>query len=165
MPIISTDIKYRLSGGASNSDPLLSIGGIASTTTDAPAGIFDDVTSGEAASGDTEYRCVYIKNTHGTLTALGTKIWIQTNTPSADTAVELALGSSAVNGSETAVANENTAPSGPTFSAPANEGAALTIGDLAPGAHKAVWIKRIVNAAAAAANDSFTLRVKCDTNP
>ena len=165
MPIISTDIKYRLSGGASNSDPLLSIGGIASTTTDAPAGIFDDVTSGEAASGDTEYRCVYIKNTHGTLTALGTKIWIQTQTPSADTSVEIALGSSAVNGTETAVANENTAPSGPTFSSAANEGAALTIGDLAPGAHKAIWIKRIVGAAAAAANDSFTLRVKCDTNP
>lgn len=165
MPIISTDIKYRLSGGASNSDPLLSIGGIASTTTDVPAGIFDDVTSVEAASGDTEYRCVYIKNTHGTLTALGTKIWIQTQTPSADTSVEIALGSSAVNGTETAVANENTAPSGPTFSSAANEGAALTIGDLAPGEHKAIWIKRIVGAAAAAANDSFTLRVKCDTNP
>ncbi len=165
MPIISSDIKYRLSGGASNTDPAASIGGAASTTTDAPAGIFDDVSSAEAVSGDTEYRCVYVKNTHATLTALATKIWIQANTPSADTAVELALGASAVNGTETAVANENTAPSGPTFSTPANEAGALTIGDLAPGAHKAVWIKRIVNAGAAAANDSFTLRVKCDTNP
>jgi len=164
MPIISSDIKYRLSGGSANADPLLSIGGVASSV-DAAATIFDDVSSAEAVAGDTEYRCVYVRNTHATLTMLGTKIWVQTQTPSADTAVEVALGSSAVSGTETGVANENTAPSGPTFSSPTNEAGGLTIGDLAPAAHKAVWFKRIVTAGAASASDSFTIRVKCDTNP
>ncbi len=100
----------------------------------------------------------------GTLTMQAAKIWISSNTPSTDTSVEIALGSSAVNGTETSVANENTAPSGPTFSAPASEGAALSIGDIPAGQHKAVWIKRIVNTGAAAYNsDGCTLTTKCDT--
>lgn len=166
MPIISTDIQYRLSGGASNTDVNASLGGDKSSTSVGTGlhNLFDVVGSAEAATGDTEYRCVYVHNNHGTLTMQSAKIWISSNTPSTDTSVEIALGSSAVNGTETPVANENTAPSGPTFSAPASEGAALSIGDIPAGEHKAVWIKRIVNAGAAAYNnDTATLTVKCDT--
>lgn len=164
MPIVSSDIKYRLSGGSSNTDPAASLGGAASTT-DAPAGIFDNVTSGEASAGDIEYRCFYVKNNHGSLTLIGPKIWIQANTPSGDTGVEIGLGTSAINANEQTVADESTAPSGVTFSNPSNEGSGLSIGDLAAGATKAVWIKRTVTAGAAAASDSFTLRTKGDTLP
>jgi hypothetical protein len=166
MPIISTDIVYRLSGGASNADVNASLGGAKSSTSVGTGlhNLFDVVGSAEAAAGDTEYRCVYVHNNHGTLTMQSAKIWISSNTPSTDTTVEIALGSSAVNGTETSVANENTAPSGPTFSAPASEGAALSIGDIPAGQHKAVWIKRIVNTGAAAYNsDGCTLTTKCDT--
>ena len=166
MPIISTDIQYRLSGGASNADVNASLGGAKSSTAVGTGlhNLFDVVGSAEAAAGDTEYRCVYVHNNHGTLTMQSAKIWISSNTPSTDTSVEIALGSSAVNGTETSVANENTAPSGPTFSAPASEGAALSIGDIPAGQHKAVWIKRIVNTGAAAYNsDGCTLTTKCDT--
>lgn len=166
MPIISTDIVYRLSGGASNTDVNASLGGAKSSTSVGTGlhNLFDVVGSAEAATGDTEYRCVYVHNNHGTLTMQSAKIWISSNTPSTDTTVEIALGSSAVNGTETSVANENTAPSGPTFSAPASEGAALSIGDIPAGQHKAVWIKRIINTGAAAYNsDGCTLTTKCDT--
>ncbi len=166
MPIISTDIQYRLSGGASNTDVNASLGG-AKSSTNVDTGLhnlFDVVGSAEATAGDTEYRCVYVHNNHGTLTMQSAKIWISSNTPSTDTSVEIALGSSAVNGTEQTVANENTAPTGVTFSAPASEGAALSIGDIPAGQHKAVWIKRIVNAGAAAYNsDGCTLTTKCDT--
>ena len=166
MPIISTDIVYRLSGGASNTDVNASLGG-AKSSTDVGTGLhnlFDVVGSAEAATGDTEYRCVYVHNNHGTLTMQSAKTWISSNTPSTDTSVEIALGSSVVNGTETSVANENTTPSGPTFSAPASEGAARSIGDIPAGQHKAVWIKRIVNTGAIAQNnDTATLTVKCDT--
>lgn len=164
MPIASSDIKYRLSGGGSNTDPNASLGGAVSST-DAASTIFDNVSSGEASAGDTEYRCVYVKNNHGSLTLTSPKVWIQANTPSGDTTVEISLGTSAVNGTEQTIADENTSPVGTSFSSAANEGAGLALGDLAPGATKAVWIKRIVSAAAAAANDSFTLRVKGDTLP
>ena len=92
MPIISTDIKYRVSGGSSNTLQAASIGGAISSTTDASSAIFDDVTSGKAAAGDTEFRCLYVKKTHATLTALGVRLWVLANTPSPDTDVSIGLG-------------------------------------------------------------------------
>lgn len=164
MPIVSTDIKFRLSGGASNTDPAAALGGDKSST-DAASTIFDDVSSAEATAGDIEYRCVYVHNNHGSLTLQGAKVWIQTQTPSADTDVAIGLGSSAVNGTEQTVANEGTAPTSVTFSAPSSFAGGLTIGDIPAGQHKAVWVRRTVNAGAAAASDSFALRVQGDTNP
>lgn len=167
MPIISTDIQYRLSGGAANSDPNAALGG-AKSSTSVGAGLhnlFDIVSSAESSSGDTEYRCVYVHNNHGSLTMQNSVIWIASNTPSADTTIEIALGSSAINGTEQTIANENTAPTGVTFSAPSSFGTALSIGNIPAGQHKAVWIKRIVNAAAAAYNsDTATITVQCDTS-
>jgi len=166
MPIISTDIKYRLSGGASNTDPNASIGGIKSST-EVGAGLhnlFDIVGSAETTAGDTEYRCIYVHNAHATLALQNAVIWVQTNTPASDTTVDIGLGTSAVNGTEQTVANESTAPSGVTFSAPATEGAALSIGNIPAGQHKAVWVRRTISAAAAANNlDNVVLRVKGDT--
>ena len=162
MPIISTDIKYRLSGGVSNTDPALSLGGVKSTT-DMPTSLLDNVTSAEALAGDTEYRAFYVHNNHGTLTLEAAKVWIQANTPSGDTTLEIGLGTSAVNANEQTVADESTAPSGVSFSAAGTEGAAITLGNIPAGQHRAVWVKRIVTAAAAASNDTATLRVKGDT--
>ena len=163
MAIVSTDIQYRLSGGSSNSNPAASLGGVKSST--AASNYFDDVSSAEASAGDTEYRCVYVHNNHGTLSLIGAKVFIQTNTPSSDTDVAIGLGSSAINGTEQTVTDESTAPTGVSFSAPTTFAGGLAIGDLAAGAHKAVWVRRTVNAGAAAYADSFTLRVQGDTNP
>jgi len=164
MPIISTDITYRLSGGAANADPLLSIGGIESSTA-ASATIFDDVTSAEASAGDVEYRLVYVHNGHATLTLLGAKVWIQTNTPSASTDASIGLAAAGANATETAVADENTAPAGVSFSQPSSFAGGLALGDLAPGQRYGVWMRRTVTAGAAVASDNFTLRVQGDTNP
>lgn len=164
MAIVASDIQYRYSGGASNSDPNASLGGAKSSVA-AGASIFDDVSSSEAAAGDTEYRCFYVHNNHGTLTLTNAKAWIQTNTPSADTTIDLALGNAAMNGTETAVANESTAPSGPTFSAPSSYAGGIALGDIPAGQHRAVWIRRTVTAGAAVAADSFKIRVQGDTAP
>jgi hypothetical protein len=168
MPIVGTDIQYRLSGGAANAVPNASIGGAKSSVSVVDAtlhNLFDVVSSAEALSGDVEYRCFYVHNAHATLTLTAAKIWIQTQTPDTETSADIGLAAAAVNATETAVANENTAPAGGvTFSAPANEGAALVIGDIPAGQHKAIWVRRTVNAAAAAYNtDSVIIRVKGDT--
>jgi hypothetical protein len=163
MAILTTDIIYRLSGGAANTDPLLSLGGAKSTTA-ASTNIYDDVTSAEATAGDIEYRCVYIHNAHATLTYLGSKVWIQTNTPSADTTVAIGLGTSGLNATEQTVANENTAPTSVTFSSPVDFAGGLLMGDIPAGQHYPVWIRRTVTGAVAVA-DSFTIRVQGDTNP
>lgn len=164
MPIVSGDIEIRLSGGSGNTDKNASIGGAKSSTV-LSGNLFDDVSSAEAAAGDTEFRCVYVHNDHATLAALSGKVWVQSDTPNSDTTVEVGWGAAAVNANETAVADESTAPAGVTFSAAANEGAAISIGaDIPAGQHKALWIKRIINAGAAStATSPYTLRFKCDT--
>ena len=166
MAISATDIKFFLSGGTSNTDGDASLGGAISTTqaSSSANALFDIVSGNEAAAGSTEYRCIYVKNDHPSLTLFLTRVFIQTNTPSTDTTVEIALGTAAINGTEQTIANETTAPTGTSFSTAANEGAALSIGDIPAGQHKAIWIKRIVSSSASAYDaDGVTIRVKGDT--
>lgn len=149
MPILTTDIKYRLSGGAANADPALSIGG-AKSSVEAASNLLDAVSSSEALAGDIEYRCYYVHNAHATLTLENAVAWLSANTPSADTTLDIGVGTSAVDGTEQTVANENTAPVGVTFSAAATEGAAVALGNITPSQHCSVWIRRTVNASTAA---------------
>lgn len=167
MPIASADIHYRLSGGAANSNPLLSLGGAKSSVEVTGSTIFDDVTGAQSAAGVTEYRCVYVHNNHGTLTLQNAKVWIQANTPSPGTEVAIALDGAGANATaEGPLANEETAPSGESFStAPQAYATGLSLGNLAPGQHYAVWIRRAVTPGATAYADSFTLRVQGDTAP
>lgn len=169
MAILSTDIDFFLSGGAGNSDPNASLGGIISTTqitNDSDNNIFDDVTGDEAAAGDIEYRAIFVGNSHGSLTLQSSKIWIESNTTSGDDTIAIALAGEGVqvSGSIETIANESTAPIGETFSEPANKAAGLTIGDIASGSEQGIWLRRTVNSSAAALNgNAFTLRVEGDT--
>lgn len=160
MPITSAEIVYRLSGGAANSNANASIGGAKSSTV-VPAALFDDVTSAESAAGDTEYRCIYVHNANGALTMQNAVLWITANTTANRIAV--GVGSSAINGTEQTVADENTAPTGVTFSQPTTKGAAIALGNIPAGQHRAVWLRRTITAATSASNDTYTLRVECDT--
>lgn len=163
MPIVSTDIDYKHSGGAANIDPAASLGGIISVNDVTTDTLFDDVSSAEASAGDTEYRCIYVKNSHGTLTLLAAKVFIQANT--AGNRIAIALAGEGKNGTAETVANENTAPVGETFSQPVDYAGGLALGDLAPGESFPVWVRRTIPAAAGAATDTFTLRVQGETNP
>ena len=162
MPIVTTDIVYRLSGGASNAVQAASLGGVKSSNL-AAAGIFDNVSSAESTAGSVEYRCVYVHNAHGTLSLTNPVLFMFANTPSATTTIDVGVGTSAVNGTEQTVANETTAPSGVTFSAAATIGAGIALGDIPAGQHRAVWLRRTVNAGTVAADDTFTPRVTGDT--
>lgn len=164
MAIVSSDIKTRLSGGASNADPALSLGGIISST-DAGSNIFANVSSSDAAAGCTHYRCVYVLNNHGSLTLENAKVWIQTNTPSTTTAISIALDGGGLNATaEGPKSDQLTAPSGETFTAPSSEGTGLSLGNIPAGQKYAIWIKRVVDASSPAySNDGFTIRVKGDT--
>jgi len=167
MPIIATDIKFYLSGGASNADVNASLGGVVSSveiTTATLHNLFDVVSSAETTAGDVEYRCIYVQNTHATLTLQNAQNWISSNTPSADTNANIGLGTSAIAATEQTVADESTAPAGVTFTAPASQGSGLSIGNLAPGETKAIWVRRTINAAAGAYNgDTMTINVGGDT--
>lgn len=164
MPITAAEVQYRLSGGAANSNTNASIGG-AKSSVEWIGVLFDDVSSAEATAGMVDYRCYYIHNANATLTMIGPKVWIKTNTPSTSTTVDIALGSSAQGATEQTIANETTAPTGVTFSAPSTFAAGIALGDIPAGGHRAIWIRRTVTAGAAGASDGYTLSIQADTNP
>ena len=128
----------------------------AALTDDELHNLWDAVSSGDASTGDTEYRCVYVKNTHGSISVANTAV--QIGSQPTESNFEIALGAAGKNGTETAVANENTAPATPSFGT-----GPISIGTLAAGDNYPIWIKRIVPAGAGAATpDSGVLHILGD---
>lgn len=171
MPIVASDIVYRLSGGAGNTNPNSALGGAISTAggglinSGVPLNnMFDDVSGDESDAGDVEYRCIFVRNDHGSLTLQNPVLWIQSTTPSSDTVMAIAVADEGVANTVETIANEGTAPSGPSFSSPTSKGAGIALPDIAAGAAIGIWVRRTVTSSAAAANnDVFTLRVEGET--
>jgi hypothetical protein len=152
MPTVSTDIQLRRSGAAC-------LGGAKSATL-AGANYFDDATDPEAVAGDVEYRCLYVHNAHATKTLTGAVAWLSANTPSGSTVLEISVGSSAINGTEQTIASEQTAPAGVTFVMASTVDGGVALGDIPPGQHRAIWLRRTLAAGAPALKpDTFTVRV------
>jgi len=167
MAIVSTDLKLFHSGGGSNSTIANDIAGDISSvelTDNTLNNLWDDVSGDESSAGDTEYRKIFFKNGHGSLTAQSTVLWIDTNTTSTNDTINIGLDPAGSGAAGADIANESTAPAGVTFSAPSTKGAGLSLGNIANGVRYAIWVKRIVDAAAAA-NDSnsYILKIECDT--
>ena len=161
MAILTSDLQVRLSGGDANTVPNASLGGAISSTAIADAtlhNLFREINEDETAAGIILYRCFYFRNNHGTLTWKNVKQWIQTNTPSPDTVVAIAFGSSGVNAVEQTIANETTAPTGVTFASPIDKDTGQTVGDVPATHHFAVWVRLTVTAGAAAYDDSCVIR-------
>src|SRR5215203_135271 len=167
--ILPEDIKFYLSGGFYNSDPTLSLGGDVSSfqlVSGTLHGLFDRVDTSEAELGDIEYRCVYLVNTSQTRKLLGTKIWIETGTASADTAIAISLGSSGINGTEPLVPDEGIAPPMNFFEIPLVQPDEPNIGDLYPGDHIALWVRWYINTGTQSIGDDFAvLRIDGDREP
>lgn len=169
MPIVESDIEYRLSGGAANTDPKLALGGAMSTvaggiiTSGGMNNVFDDVSGTESKAGDIEYRGIYVKNKHASLTLQNAVVWIKLDANSPDDATAIALADEAVGSPMETIENESTAPVGPSFTAP-NEGSPLSIGNIAAESYKGIWIRRTISAEADAQNEvKLEIEVAGDT--
>ena len=177
MAILASELKYFKSAhSATDSNNTLgneieSLGG-SITESELQSGalhdLFDAVTSAEAVSGRDEYRCIYLKNTNNTQTLYDAKVYIQSNTPSIDSAIEIALDPADVGvDSNILLADEvdtSALTSGLVFSSAPDSANALSIGDIAAGEYKAIWIKRLISPNAQAALDGCTLAFRGDTD-
>lgn len=165
MPIITGDFTFRLSGGAANASGNASLGGTKSSNAVPTAvdTLFDAVSAGEATAGDVEYRCIYLHNANATDQMITARVWVAGNTPLAGTTLDIGVGTAAVNATEQTVADETTAPSGVSFSAPSTAGTGLALGTIPAGQHKAIWLRRTVTAGSGnSANDTWSLGVDCE---
>jgi hypothetical protein len=171
LPISSTDIEWRLSGGSSNTIPANSTGGNMSTvaggiiTTDVLNNLFDNVSGPEATSGDTNVRLIYIKNNHGSITFIDVKIFISQLTASSGDEVDLALDPAPPGSNSTINTTEGVVPGGLTFDPrPVDVASARVIGNMTAGQQQGIWIKRTVQPGAAAfASNWFELSVAGET--
>jgi len=172
MAILDSDIQFRLSGGAGNTDPNASIGGVMSSepwTGGTLHDLFDAISGDENAASDVEYRCIYVRNGHATLTwGPNIKAWFSAVTAGgADLAMGLDLagvGNGSTTGVADTIADENTAPSpAVTFSAPTSKATGLAPANVPAGNAFALWIRRTATNSAAQSNDGATIQVQGDT--
>lgn len=155
MPIVASDIKMKLSttaGSAGNSNPGTvgaSLGKYVSTTeiTGAANDLFPNISGSENAASQVDYACVFVHNTHATLTLQQAKLYISAEVAGGasiavgvDPTAASAVGSSSAQA--VTIANDTTAPAGVTFSTPTTTGTALTLGDIGPGQVRAFWVRR-----------------------
>jgi hypothetical protein len=132
----------RLSGGAANADPALSLGGAESSVAAVGTTLLSDETNLTRVAGRTRYRCLYHHNQDATRTA-AVIAWIDSS--SIPSGVTVALGAAAEGAGSTAAAisGETVAPSGVTFSSPTTSGTAISLGNVAPGALTGLWIREV----------------------
>lgn len=157
MTIIAANLMLYLTGGATNSSPAASLGGVISSTALVDAvlqNLFTNVSPAEALAGSVKYRALSFKN-NSAQTAYGAVIYVSQETTSADTTVSIAFDSTGTQ----SVVDENTAPAGLSFSTPLSLGAGIVLGDIAAGGVARIWFKRTVNAGAVQASDSGKITI------
>lgn len=167
MAVLSTDLKFFLSGGAGNSDPDASLGGVISATQvvdDTLNNLFADVSGAEHAVGSTKYRCIYLVNDSASV-AYNVKLYIDSNTTAVDDTINIGKDLAGVDGIADTIANEDTAPDpAVTFTTADGYANAIDLGDIPAGQKYAFWIKRIVSAGdTTQADNEATIKVAVDT--
>ena len=156
---MAAELELRYTGGAVNSDPDTSLGGVASSVVLAAGplnNLFDNVTPSEASTGDTEYRALSLHN-KGDAVATSIELYISTETGSSDSIIAIGKDS----GTQL-IPDESTAPSSPviTFDHPLI-GSKMSISDIAAGSAQRLWFRRTISASAGNyAGDLFELTVQ-----
>lgn len=177
MAIAASDILLKLSttaGAAGNSNagtPGNSLGKYVATTQVSATplnNVFPDITGPQNAASQVDYQCIFVHNNHATLTASGITVYGTGDVAGGaswslgvDPAAASALGSASAQAAQ--IANSTTAPAGVAFSAPTTDGGGISIGSLAPGQVRAIWVRRTAANTAALNGDGYTLDISFDT--
>jgi len=194
MSVASSDIKFYLTGASSDggvqADPNASLGKYRSSseiTSGQLNNLFDNISSAEASAGDTNYRCICVKNT-ALETLFNILSWFYAETDLDNTnhfsfAIEMPATADLTDGIAQVVVDENTAPTVNTtaevgvgsgisdWSSSVDSSTAVSPAqgdhddDLDQGEIMFIWLRRVVDASAPARTGiSVTMRVRGDTN-
>lgn len=114
--------------------------------------VFGSVTTTDALLGATEYRCLYFKNNHATLTASDLRLYVHAPAPLPQVLAigvdPAGVGDGESSGVAQTVPDSKSAPSGVVFTSPAQAGGGISLGILPPGKSIAFWQRRTVPAMA-----------------
>jgi len=177
MAITASDMVLRYSvvtgsaGDSTAGTAAGSLGKYVSTTAVATGanGLFDNISGTENAGNTVDYRCVFLLNNHATLTATSITVYLSSEVAGgASVAIALDNIAASAKGSASAqaaqIATETTTPTGVgSFSSPTTDAGGLSIGSLAPGQVKAIWVRRTAANTSPVDADGVTLGVSFDT--
>ncbi len=121
---------------------------------------WDDISAQESLDGRIEYRCFYLKNTHGTTSASNVTVWIKEQPSGADTLDisvprVLTVGDSPINSGDglddeidTGADLDPTPTTGNIlpWDNPSTQGTGIDIGTLTAGQYMAIWQRRTIAA-------------------
>jgi hypothetical protein len=172
MPISSADLLFRYSvqteAGDDQLNPNASLGGFVSDTawTGGLDSLFSDVTALENAGDQIDYRCIFLYNSHPSLTLIRPVAWIS-GTVFCTINIGVDVNPPSPYNSPTAqaltVANTLTAPVGVTFVPATNQKQGLVLGNIPAGMVLAIWIERTAPGTPALGNDKFVLQILGNT--
>jgi len=148
--------EFYLTGGTTNTNPNLSLGGGTSTETlsaTALNALFDNVTPDEAVAGDIEYRVLALKNVgDAALTSL--EVFVSQETPSPATSIDIGYDTTTQT-----LADESTAPTNVVFGH-YTDGNRLSLPDISAGGEVRIYFRRTVQAGATNyPNDTCKIKV------
>jgi hypothetical protein len=178
MPIQSSDILVKYSvktgsaGNTTSGTAAGSLGGFISTT-QAPSAqlsnLFPVLTGDQNANSAVDYYCLFIHNSHASLTLIAPQVWLTNKTANATlvaVGIDPAAASAISAGTSQAASILTSAavPAGVSFSTPTSKSTGLALGDLAPGQCRAIWFRRTAQNTGALANDSVNFNVEGDSS-
>lgn len=161
MPVQETDILY-MGSGTSN------LGGAIGSAIgdDVFEAFFDSVLAQETVDGDTEYRCLYIRNNSGDSTLNDAVVYIESQPNAVSSSIHIGKSASAAPGyTEEIIVDEDTAPgSVSAWINPSDAANGLVIGTLGIGEYIGVWVRRTIPIGTGSyVNDQFSLKVTGET--
>lgn len=153
---MASQLELRITGGVSNINPELSLGGIMSASSVSEVSvnnIFDSISSDEATAGSVEYRAIDVLNM-GDETAVNVEFYMQSETTSESTSID--NGYDSVNSPHTdswdgeTIADETTAPASPSITFGHHlEDSRLSLPNIPAGEAVRLWFKRTLLSGAA----------------
>lgn len=90
MPIAASDIEFYKSNGTDSTGGTITATALVDNTLN---NLFDEVSGDESLVGLIDYRKIFVKNNHATLTWDSVVAWVSTQTSSSDDEVSLGIGS------------------------------------------------------------------------
>jgi len=143
--ILADELKLYLSGGISNIDSNLSLGGQMSTT-EITQNLFNSVINTDITNFYEDYRCIYFYNSSNTESIINLRVLTAVDDSGDDSDLFLSVAHEGINTIAQAISSATAAPLNQTFLPCLNDSTALALGDLGPNEFLGVWFKRTVDA-------------------
>lgn len=158
MALQTGDMKFKLSANGGLGGAIQS-GDVPNTLN----GFFDLISAQEGTDGMIDYRCLYIKNeTAGSNALINGAITLASQASDTYTTIAIGLAPEGINGTAQAIGDENTEPTGVTFS---DSNTPITFpANIEKNEYIALWIRRTVTSGSSAINDSTTLSITGETS-